>query len=279
MNKLFKGVKKIFHPKSGLYSVLLGLMSFLAILVSLLTLQEMKAQRELSTMPIIHVQDFDSKKIHVDSSCLEMVYGDKIRLDNGYNEKLLIDGLTVENWFVLDLINIGQGSAVNLEVDWKVNFKWYLDFFKTLDLDPDVFKIEALKKGFYFKYKNCSNSASSASHSTGNVFKKSHLLSASNNVKGVKISVPKIMLGLHVAAIKARWLVEGQNKNNIMNLPVDHEFILSYESVNGNKYSEKYKATLTLTPPEMQTIVDDGGETKISASYEKFILEFSIEKI
>lgn len=282
MRKAIKFLKNIFDPKSNLYSILLGSMSFLAILISLLTLKEMKVQRELSMMPIARVQSFENVYIHVDSSCQDMIYNDEINVHKSFDNQSENPEFTnekISDWFVLSLINIGEGSAIDIEVEWNINYKWFQEYFADLKIDEDIFKFTLDNQNIFVVNKNCSNIKSGKSAPTLSKITYSHLLSASNSSERIKINIPELILKLQVAAIKGAWLGEGQNAENLTSIPVEHQFKIKYNSVNGLEYQDTYKASVSLTSPLIETQMKSGKETIFSASYNNFIVEFIVEKL
>jgi len=274
---MIKFVKKIFHPKSTLYPLLLGLMSFLAILVSLLTLQEMKTQRDLSMQPIVRIENYDNTIIHVDSSCQEMIYGDAINLYKSNEISMIDQGFVNEKedrWFALEMINVGKGAAVDLQINWAINYKYFDEAFDKRRLDKKIFSMKMQDGQILLTYNKCtpSNYASS-SHSRNNI-EISHLLPAEDQDMSIKIPIPIQMIKLQVALIKANWLLEGQTFENIVSSRVPHTFTVKYASVNGTTFEHKYKMALAISPPS-QNIVNG----KLSASYKNFILEVDIEEL
>lgn len=115
---MFKKIKQLLAPKSPLYPLILGLGSLLAVLISLFTLQEMKTQRELSIMPMVFVQDFNSKIILADSLCKENYYSNNIVLKNTKNKS----EVKLQEWWSIDFINVGAGSAIDINAEWDLNY-------------------------------------------------------------------------------------------------------------------------------------------------------------
>lgn len=274
---MIKFIKKIFHPKSTLYPLLLGLMSLLAIIVSLLTLQEMKTQRDLSMQPIVRIENYRNKFIHIDSSCQEMIYEDAINLYEPDAPSLNGQGFSNkkhEEWFALEMINVGQGAAVDLQIEWGINFNLFDEVFNELSLDKEIFVFNKKDERILITYKKCTSSTNASSSQSKNSAEISHLLPADGQNATVKVPIPIQMLKLQVALIKAKWLKEGQTFDNISSSQVPHTFTLKYSSVGGSIVEQKYKITLAMSTPS-QNVVNG----KVFASYKNFILEVKFEAI
>lgn len=276
MKKVRNFLQKIFHPKSGTYSFFLGLMSFSAILISLLTLQEMKTQRELSMMPIVRIQNPNSIEIQLDSACTQSYYTQDIRL----LEEDEISPKKIEDWFALHLVNVGEGSAVNLEIEWQIDYKWFEDQFTKLKLDPLLFNLQTKEDFILLTYKNCYEGNSGDYYEKAGTEKKSHLLSTSKDVKPLKIRIPPILLKLYISAIRSDWIKNGQNKENLLSEEsLESSLTIRYESVTGYAYSERYELNVTLIPPHINATSLEGNLAGISASYNDFILDLAIKEI
>ncbi|MEM8887173.1 MAG: hypothetical protein AAGD28_04230 [Bacteroidota bacterium] len=278
MKKLYNFFKKVFNPKSGTYSFLLGLMSFLAILISLLTLQEMKTQRELSMMPIIRIQNPENLLLEVDSICSETLFTSRIALKTkGERPKVFaID----EELFKLDLVNVGEGSAVNVAIDWQIDFNGIVQDFEALGIDSLQLRMDIKEEAVFYNYKNCDGAYSAKVYSTQITERKSHLLPASNQNEGEKVRIPSIILEFLVNAIRAEWIMIGQNAQNVFEPEnLETHISIKYESVLGNVFSDHYKISFGLTPGSIKSVSLLGGSRNISASYQDFILELKIEKM
>ena len=274
---MLKFFKKIFHPKSTLYPLLLGLMSFLAIVVSLLTLKEMKTQRDLSMQPIVRIENFDNKLMHVDSSCSDMIYNDEINLYKSNELSMINQGFTtakVGEWFALEMINVGKGAAVDLQVDWELNYNYFNDVFTELQLDKKTFTFSNKNESVLITYNKCNDATNAYSSQSNSTIQISHLLPAENQNTTIKIPIPNQILKLQIALIKAKWLLEGQTFDNIASSKVPHNFTVKYASVNGSKFEQSYKMSLAISAPSQRII-----NGKLFASYKNFIIEVYIEEI
>ena len=274
---MLKILKKIFHPKSTLYPLLLGLMSFLAIVVSLLTLQEMKTQRDLSMQPIVRIENFDNKLIHVDSSCQDMIYDDAINLYKSIDFSNKDQGFTnekEEEWFALEMINVGKGAAVDLEIDWEINNNYFNNVFNQLPLDKKIFAFNKKDETILLTFNKCSSSTNASSSQSRINIEISHLLPAESQNTTIKIPIPIQVLKLQIALIKAKWFLDGQTFDNIASSKVPHNFTVKYASVNGSKFEQSYKMSLAISAPSQRII-----NGKLFASYKNFIIELNIEEI
>lgn len=278
MKKLYTFFKKAFNPQSGTYSFLLGLMSFLAILISLLTLQEMKTQRELSMMPIIRIQNLDNVSLEVDSSCAEAFFtkGIRIRARDQKEEALLLSTDPLK----LRLVNVGEGSAVNIEIDWELDFAWFASHFDSLKIDPLKFKFNLTEENILYTYQKCDGGINGISYGLDITDKRSHLLPASSQPEGTMLQIPSIVIELLVNAIRAKWMIEGQSGENLLEgKDLETSLNIRYESVTGELYKEQYKVSFILIPSFISTQSLSGDIKKVSASDQRFILELKIEKV
>ncbi|MEL6255851.1 MAG: hypothetical protein AAFR87_27855 [Bacteroidota bacterium] len=278
MKKLINFFKTVSNPKSGAYSILLGLMSFLAIIISLLTLQEMKTQRELSMMPILRIQNPDNFLLAVDSSCAESYFSRRISIksDKKDSEAYSID----EDLFSLGLVNVGEGSAVNIEIDWDIDFTDIVEQFDALKIDTLKFMLKLENGNLIYRYQRCDEGFSGRSYSNLITTRKSHLLTASSQAEKESAKIPTIILEFLVNVFRAQWKKEGQNPENVfISKSLESHLNIAYESVIGNKFLDQYKITFSLTPPFFNAQTLPGGSQKVFASYQEFILEMKIEKI
>ena len=233
---MLKKIKQLFAPKSPLYPLILGLGSLMAVLVSLFTLQEMKTQRELSLTPMIFVQDFDRKYILADTICKENYLSNKIVLKNIENQ----NGQKLSECWHIDFINVGQGSAVDINATWEMDYKFFEAFFKTHEIDDSNFYVEVNDKYYGYRNKNCNKSGNAYRFSMNDQHHFSHLLSASSDKDGLQVPISSHILKFHIACFRAVWDKEGQNRDNTISTSITHRLTLTHSSVNGNKYIKKY---------------------------------------
>ena len=236
--------KKIFHPNSPFYSLMLGLMSFFAVVISLFTLKEMQNQRELALTPIIYPQNFENTMVYTDTLCGD-IYSENVFIKK--NEEVIDN---VNEWFNLGLINVGQGSAVDIEVEWDINYDQWAQYLDTLSIENSLFNIEVHEEENKIHYynQNCgSGSVTSIDKKVRDSF--SHLLSAAQNKDGLKIPIPSRLIKFPISCIRAGWYKHGQNKINCETKPLEHQLKISYDGVNGGKYSSTFKVLIHVIVP------------------------------
>lgn len=259
----------IFDQNSAFFSLVLALMSFCAIIVSLMTLQEMQKQRELSMMPIIYPQNFESIKLKSDSICDSTVLHFFIK-GIGKNN---LEYKRYKEWFKLGFINVGKGSAVNLKFEWEENYDWFYNFFDTIQIDPKIMKLEKHNNKFLIKSFICTTHTSSIVD-RNSTFQYSHLLPAADKKENFQIHFPSYILPLHLSYFKSMWLTHGQRKENTSSFQLKHYLNLSYESVNGKVYRKKYEVEIKLTPPIVYNISEG-----VYAPWENFDLNILIKEL
>jgi len=263
-----------FDQNSAFFSLLLALMSFCAIVVSMLTLKEMQTQRDLSMMPIIYPQNFQSLKIKSDSICDQSVF--HYNISGIVKEGDSLVEKKINDWFKLGFINVGKGSAVNIEFTWDLNFEFYANFFDTLELDPKIIKFtkENVKDKFYnMHFYNCKTGTSTIYEDKYSI-SYTHLLPASDTNEDFHLSIPSQVLAFHIAQFKSSWLKHGQNNNNTHTFSLNHYLTLKYESVNGKEFKSKYEVEVEIYLPNVFY-----KQTRIYAPWENFVLGVYLKKI
>lgn len=266
-----KKIKQLFAPKSPLYPLILGLGSLMAVLISLFTLQEMKTQRELSLTPMVFVQDFNDKLIIADTLCKQNYFSNNIVIKNMEDKS---EG-DLKEWWYIDFINVGEGSAIDINATWKMNYEFFETFFlKNNEIDKGKFNVELGKMFYGYSYNNCEGSnANRKTVSDHHHF--SHLLSASNNMDELRVPINRDILKFHIACFRAVWDKQGQNRDNTNLISVNHQLNLTYNSVNGNKFSKKYDVEIQLGPNNVMLNKDATAVT----SWKEFYLEVNMEQV
>ncbi len=265
--KLVRGLKKIFKPQSPLYSLLLGLMSFVAVLVSLLTLKEMQKQRELTMIPIVYPQKFNNQMMFIDTLCSD-IYREQIYIEqNGSLES------NIKEWLNLGLINVGQGSALDVDVEWQVNYDNWIQLLDTLALDEYLFGIKKFDQFVSISYQKCGNGYATSSNLTTNS-EYSHLLSVNQDTDGIQIPIPSQLVRLPIAMFKANWHKYGQTISNVdVTHNAEHQLHISYSGINGEKYNSTFSVNIDLYCPSVSYKIDS-----VIAPANKFMLRISVEK-
>ena len=270
-NSRWKKFISNFDQNSAFFSLVLALMSFCAIIVSLLTLKEMQTQRELSLMPIIYPLNFKSIALKSDSICDSSVLHFKINgKGKGGNDTEIKN---FKDWFKLGFINVGKGSAVNVKFEWEENYDWFLNFYDTIQIPTEVLSFEKQYDTFIIKSFNCKTSTSTALKK-GWPVSYSHLLPAADTEENFHINIPGYILPLHISYFKSIWLAHGQTNQNTSFFRLKHYLNLSYESVNGKKYRKKYEIEIILNPPFVYN-----RKRKIYAPWEDFNLDILINEL
>jgi len=263
--------KKIFHPNSPFYSLMLGLMSFFAVVISLFTLKEMQNQRELALTPVIYPQNFESIMVYTDTLCGD-IFSKNIFIKKNENNVG-----NIKDWLNLGLINVGQGSAVGIEVEWDINYDWFVQYLDTLDIESNLFGIEVYESENEILY-NFSECKSGTSSSESKVVKQSfsHLLSAAQNKEGLEIPIPKKLIQFPISCIRAGWHKHGQNVNNSQGIKLEHRLKISYKGVNEQKYSSAFKVVIDVFVPSWSS---GQGNFHVKAAKDRFGLRIKVEKL
>lgn len=268
---MIKKIKQIFKPSSPIYPLLLGMISFFAVIISLFTLNEMKVQRELTITPMVFAKDFKSKLIFADTICKQNYLSNNIVLNDKKEEK---EGKLSE-WWHIEFINVGQGSAVDIKAEWKLNYKFFENFLKVNKIDEKIFSIKLDKTNCTYKVSSCGSSGASR-FAISNDHSYSHLLTASNNKEGLSIPIPSQILTFSVACARALWDKQGQTEENVQLISVKHKLNLTHKSVNGNQFRNQYEIKIDVGPTTY-SIMDDGKT--VNASWNEFGVGINIELI
>ena len=246
-------------------------MSFFAIVVSLMTLKEMQAQRELSITPMVFIQNFDTRIIEADSICEKNLYSKNILFRNKKDGPVE----SLDDWWNLELVNVGQGSAVNVKVDWDLDYEWLANFSDTLNVPSKIWSMEVGQGDYIYNYNNCGGSIATANKiKSENYF--SHLLPASSDSDGIKVSIPQNILRFLIASKRALWRKWGQNEKTVDTIIFNNKLNLTYEGVNGKKITQEYLIKMELGSPLIRY---KQNQFDAEASWKEFHLIVDIEKL
>ena len=175
------------------------------------------------------------------------------------------------------MINVGQGSAVNLEVEWLINYDSWVQYLDTLGIENNLFNIEVHEEQneIHYFFQNCgAGTVTSIDLNISQSF--SHLLSASQNKDGLKIPIPHRLIKFPISAIRAGWHKYGQNKINCETQHLEHQLKISYAGVNGKKYSSTFKVMLEVLVPRYSH-AQDGFH--VIAPKDEFLLRIEVEEM
>lgn len=263
-----------FDQNSAFFSLVLALMSFCAIIVSLMTLREMQTQRELSLMPIIYPQNFKTIKLKSDSICDTTIY--HYQIEGTMKEGDSLVQKPYQDWLKLGFINVGKGSAVNIKFIWDLNYGYFANSFDTIQVEPWKFefkKTEIRDKNFMLRFFNCKTGTSSIFNNEYSI-SYTHLLPAADTDEDFYIKIPPTLIALHIARYRSLWLKYGQTETNTTGFSVKNHLNLQYESVNGNKFNTNYEVEIDLYPPLVSY-----GQEGIYASWENFELGMNLKQL
>ena len=151
------------------------LLSFFAIIISFFTLNEMKKQRDLSLEPNLFFNKVDPFEIEYELDC-----------DSCYYVRPTIDGQ--EQFSLLNLVNVGSGNAVNVTVDWDINFDQFRE--KLLKFEVDTNLIQIIDSDDMISVKYNSDGGTGSTNSAIRSYHTSHIYTGSSDSDGLTLDIP-----------------------------------------------------------------------------------------
>lgn len=220
-------------------SVLLTLISFLAIVISLLTLFEMKSQRELEITPFVQLNPGQSFAIYnVESDVCDT---------SVFKQNYFVNESESSFAFV-SLINIGNGAAINTNIEWDVDTSWVIDFLERKNIPDSLLNFEFTKDEFYSNYSTC-NTEARYSFTTKDVSDIGHLVSAKSNNSKYDIEIPKEILLMNMACFTSDWIINNVNdNNNYYEISSIHNLNISYSSIHNKRFKSTFQVEVIVTP-------------------------------
>ena len=218
--------------------VLAGI-SLIAIIISFLTLKEMKNQREIEISPILQLNPFNGELIsgNIQEGCDSLVYFHNYNViedDNGRPK--------------LDLVNLGFGPALNITTEWNTDFKWIEKHIKQNNISDSLLKIITTENDIYVEYKRCYGMAKH-SFSITKSEQLAHLPSSNTSSKPQQLEIPREVILPKIALFRADWISNGINgNNNDYQIKSNHLLSVKFNSINGRKFTEDYRLEISLKP-------------------------------
>lgn len=249
--------------KNGCSSIILGLMSFCAILISFFTLNEMKTQRELAIQPDLYIEELENVQLKTDTLCNKCIYSTKI-----YDPK---SNNPLRNFFKLKLINVGSGNAVNIKIKIDTDIEFFESMMDTLIIDSTIFNIKVGKEYFLTSYYDSEKGNINSIINREYIGEFSHIISASSDTGSKELNLPYYIISLHIACTRANWYKNGQTRNNTSDIfESNHGIELSYEGIDGTTYNKKYIMSVVHEIPNVTNSRHDNGSHIYEASWTDF---------
>jgi len=253
--------------KKDIISWIVAFISLIAIIISFLTLREMKNQREMGITPILLLNKFDHQIISNDerSSCDSVVFAQDYFLKEDRNSKPS-----------LELVNLGSGPALDVIVNWDIDLKWLETFLKDKKVSEDLINYSVNKDGVHIKYSYC-GSAALNSYGITDTIKLGHI--ASSNASA-DIRVPTELILPVMSCFKADWKSNKINKDNYYH-KIEQEVKLSieYSSIHNKLIKEQYNVSLEIGTYGSGLSSSDNTNYVYNADFNNFALIINITRI
>lgn len=224
------------RDKTSLFVVLI---SFVAIIISFLTLLEMKNQRELEVTPILKLNPFHTELISNSKPewCDSLVYA---------NNYFISGEPTIKP--SLNLINLGFGPGLNVELDWDIDMSWINEFKLNKNIPDSLINFVIDENKIIIEFMNCGAKASYEKEFFKNV-RLNHIQSSSMNIEPLKLNLPQEIILCSIALFKADWITNGvSSENNSYEIKSKHKLSITYYSIHEKKFQENYTLEIILAP-------------------------------
>lgn len=252
------------NANSGCATFILGLMSFCAILISFFTLNEMKTQRQQALKPDLFLKNIDPLNLTADSICKTCVYPVEV-FDANTNKAL-------NDLFKLNFVNVGNGSAVNVEVTLDLDLEFYKSAVDRLNMDSNNFNLKIENNSLQFAFENKTGTTNALIHSKRSE-QFSHILPATSNQDGHSFDLPDFLIQLHIGCIRSMWLSDGQTFENTHGILFEaiHKIKVTYDGIDGRSFEKVYEMVISDVIPNVNYSKNEQGVTTYGASWTDFI--------
>ncbi len=250
----------------NIINIILALMSFFAILISFFTLNEMKKQRQLSLEPNLFIEEIKPLQVKIDPACDSCIfsYVDNINSD----KKSVFD--------ILNIINVGNGNAVNVKVDWDLQVDEYEKVIYGNGYTEEQFSTAIEDDFCKISYVTESGSGNTAGYVGGESH--SHILSASTIDESYSFKIPYLIIQLAGIAAQSELIATNNGEHyNSSKLVFNQKLKLSYDGTDGRHYEKKYNMMIQLIHIILHTSQSDG--TKFSQPRENQILYIQVSEV
>jgi len=255
--------------KKDRLSWILAVISLLAIIISFLTLMEMKNQRELEITPILQLNPFSSKLISnkPSTNCDSMVFTNRYFISD---EKSQMP--------ILDLVNLGFGPAIDVGLKWDLDLTWIEAFMTQNNIPGSLLKINSIDDDYSFEYKSC-DIEGKYSIPKGKQIKLGHLPSVNTNSVQIQLDIPREIILSKMALFKANWISNNVNaENSYYTIKSEHKLSIQFESIHGKKYEENYTVEIRLSPKIGGQKFDDDNGLIYYSTFNDFALNVDMSR-
>jgi hypothetical protein len=169
---------------------------------------------------------------------------------------------------------------VHLEFEWDMNFERFKELLEKFEIDSTIFKLRLYHPDFFgYNYQNCAEGNYSFSTFRDMKIDYSHLLPSIEDKEGISVHIPYYALPIHLAIIKANFMQNGINSRTVVHTneyKVDHLLTVTYESVYGKKYKQKYIVSIEISFP---LVSNSGSDTPSIPTWNDFVIWISTTPI
>ena len=243
----------------SILSLVVALVSFIAILISFWTLRELKQQRLLSVEPILSHLPFEGKIVEPYYDC------DSTILAESYNSALLPSDIGI------DLINAGRGPAFDVMVKWLFPEDEITSLLTQRGIDSAFYSIDISHDTIMIMTRGCENSRRGSLY-TWEEEKIGVLLPSFDLENPYKIKFPHGFISSLVMLTRADKVINGLTPISVSELIIPVNLELSYASLYKKKYEHTLKFKISIVPSMVNamrlTHESSNGKIQLRDSFE-----------
>ena len=243
-----------------LSSLVITAVSFIAIIISFFTLQEMKEQRKMEVMPLLYVKNYADAVILPSYNCDSIPYTNELEfLDRDVNN---------QSQKYLEILNLGRGPALEVTVHWDFNFSWINDFIKEEKIDTKFINLVTNGDMLTVAFNACYGGEAVYTYVTDHN-KRLGQLPSSMVSQTLNSGIPRELYEIPLAFIRAARITNGISPDYNESLIITGILNTTYKSIYDNEVSRSYEVIIDLAPSGFTSHSSSEGETifKISDSY------------